>query len=345
MNEAKLSVFEAVDEAFQKTKAILFSPFDLQKWLTLGFCAFLSAMAQGGGGGGFAGNPFGGAGDAGREAQRMTHWMGAHLPLVVALGIVVLILALALGALFQWLGSRGQFMFMDSVARNRAAVAEPWNRFRRLGNSLFIFRFLFGLAALALFLLLAGGLLAALLPSIRSQHLTAFGLLAIVAAVFLFVPLILAIALFQLSLRDFVVPVMARRDLAAVPALRVFAGEILKGRVAEFVLFYVMALLLGIAAGVLITIGTCVTCCIAGLPYVSSVVFLPVFVFFRAFSLSFLRQVGPQWDLYAKEPPVASPAPSGNASPPSFQETGTNPATAADTAPGVQDFPGDGAGG
>lgn len=300
MSEANLSVFEAMDEAFQKTKTILFSPFDLNKWLTLGFCAFLASLAQGGGGGGFGGNPFGGGpGGAKQGVDQVSQWIGSHLSLVLTLGCFILVVAVALGVLFLWLGSRGQFMFMDAVARNRAAVSEPWNRFRRLGNSLFVFRLLFGLASLTVLLVFGGAVVLALLPSIRSHHVTAGGVVAIVLGLIVLVPMILALALFQAVLRDFVVPVMARRDLSAVPALKVFAGEILKGRAVEFFLYYLMVFLLGIASAILITLGTCLTCCIAALPYISSVVFLPIFVFFRTLSLSFLSQLGPGWNLYA----------------------------------------------
>jgi hypothetical protein len=59
--------------------------------------------------------------------------------------------------------------------------------------------------------------------------------------------------------------------------------------------YYFMAFLLGIAAAILMFIACCLTCCIAMLPYVSSVVFLPIFVFFRCYSLGFLEQFGEEW--------------------------------------------------
>ena len=52
------------------------------------------------------------------------------------------------------------------------------------------------------------------------------------------------------------------------------------------------------------------TCCLAALPYVYAVVFLPVFVFTRAYSLYFLRQFGPQYNLLADIiPPLPSAFP------------------------------------
>ena len=52
---------------------------------------------------------------------------------------------------------------------------------------------------------------------------------------------------------------------------------------------------LWIPALLLILLGCCFTCCVALLPYLSSVAFLPIFVFFRCYSLGFLAQFGEEW--------------------------------------------------
>jgi hypothetical protein len=60
------------------------------------------------------------------------------------------------------------------------------------------------------------------------------------------------------------------------------------------------------------TVFTCLTCCIAGLPYISSVAFLPALVWLLAFKLLFLRQFGPEYDVWAAvevAPPTVQPAP------------------------------------
>jgi len=52
-------------------------------------------------------------------------------------------------------------------------------------------------------------------------------------------------------------------------------------------------------------LGCCLTCCVALLPYVSSVVFLPVHVFFRSYSLCFLEQFGEEWRIIQEPAPLA----------------------------------------
>jgi hypothetical protein len=51
------------------------------------------------------------------------------------------------------------------------------------------------------------------------------------------------------------------------------------------------------------------TCCLAALPYIGSVILLPLTVFVRSYSLCFIEQFGPDWQFFAAtgpEPPLNS---------------------------------------
>ena len=293
-----ISVTAPIELAIGRTRKILFQPFSAEKWFVLGFCAFLANLTSGGGGGSYRGGNLVQNSPADRQAfQQVGDWISGHLLLVVGGGLMVLALVLALVALFQWLGSRGQFMFLDGVVQNRARVTEPWRRFRELGNSLFLFRFLLGLAWMGSFLII--GLMAWLIarPDIAARHFGGLALSAILVGGGLLLLTSLAFAIVELLLLDFIVPIMHRLNMKTVEAFSVFRQEILPGHAGVFVLFYLMKIALGLAAAVVIIAGTCLTCCIAGLPYLSSVVFLPLFVFFRCYSLFFLEQFGEEWRL------------------------------------------------
>lgn len=313
---------DALDGAMARAKRILFSPFDAGKWFALGFCAFLAQLGQGGGYTG--GNPFGGGARNGDVVDKIEPWVMAHLALVLSVGAAVLLFALALGILLTWLSSRGEFMFLDGVVRDRGAVSEPWHRFRRLGNSLFVFRVVLGLAGFALVMLIIGlGLLLAW-PAVRERHFDVRSIAVMVGGGCLLLLAALALILVKVLFRDFVVPIMYRRDIPALEAFQVFRLEVLPGRVPNFILFYLMMFVVGLAAAVLIVVGTCITCCIAALPYISSVVFLPILVFFRAYSLSFLEQCGDEWRLMAssQQPPPPPALPPEPATSPSPKESG-----------------------
>jgi len=290
-----ISIIDPIQPALAHARRILFEPFSARKWFVLGFCAFLAQLGDGGSFN-FNGNPFDhSARAAGPDFSPVTEWITAHLPLVIALGVVIFILIMAMVVLFQWLGSRGAFMFLDGVARDRAEIVEPWTRFRDLGNQLFRFRLLLVLATLAL-LIVCGGLGALIaLPDIHARTFGASALTAVVAAGGLLLLGLLALTAISLLLRSFVVPIMYRRNLGTSGAWAVLRRELLPGNAWRFVGFYLMTFLLWIPAVLLILIGCCLTCCVAILPYLSSVAFLPIFVFFRCYSLGFLEQFGEEW--------------------------------------------------
>lgn len=290
-----ISVTAPIEFAIERTKKLLFRPFSAEKWFVLGFCAFLANLT---GGGSYRGGNFFRQGRSETQAFRqLGDWVSSHLMLVIGIGLLFLLLILALVALFQWLGSRGQFMFLDGVVQDRARVTEPWRRFRELGNNLFLFRFLLGLAGVGSILII--GFMAWLIarPDIAARHFGGLALSAMLVGGGLVLLTALALAIVELLLADFIVPIMYRLNVKTVEAISVFRQTVLPGHVGPFALFYLMKLALGIAAAVIIIAGTCLTCCIAGLPYLSSVFFLPVFVFFRCYSLFFLEQFGEDWHL------------------------------------------------
>ncbi len=150
--ERKIEIFAPCSAALDLTKLILFQPFDLTKWFVIGFAAFLSHLA-GGGGGSFNYNPNLGRGnwnfrstthDAFQSATGMPSWV---LPLI-GVGVLVVV---AIVVVLMWLSARGKFIFADCIVRNRGAIEEPWREFKREGNSYFLFSLL--VAAIVLFVL------------------------------------------------------------------------------------------------------------------------------------------------------------------------------------------------
>jgi hypothetical protein len=290
-----ISIIDPIQPALAHARRLLFEPFSARKWFVLGFSAFLAHLG-GGGSFNFNGNPFDHSyRGTGPDFSPVREWISLHLPLVIALAVVLFILALGLAVLFQWLGSRGTFMFLDGVARDRAEIVEPWNRFENLGNRLFRFRLLLLLTSLALLIVCGGlGVLIAL-PDIHARAFGTSALTAILAAGGTLVLGLMVIAAIGLLLRDFVVPIMYHRNVGTSEAWALFRREFLPGNWWRFVGFYLMTVLLWIPAIILILAGCCLTCCVAILPYLSSVAFLPIFVFFRCYSLGFLEQFGEDW--------------------------------------------------
>jgi len=299
--ERKIEIFKPFGEAFELMKKILFQPFDLTKWLVIGFAAFLSGH-------------FGGVGInlpssfGGFRPHRANHILPPHFdqwkpwPRITIVSLALLVFALII--VLMWLKARGNFIFTDCIVRNRAAIAEPWREYRKEGNSYFLFFLAIMLGALVLVAIT----LATFIPlgwlghhARQASPITCIGLL-----VFLFV-FWFSISIFVGVVSYFMVPVMYRRRCRAVEAFRDVTLLIARN-LSSFVLFCLFGIVLVLAVLMIGAIVTCATCCIAALPYVGTVILLPLFVCLRAFGLLFLRQLGGDYDVWANfTPPEFSP--------------------------------------
>jgi hypothetical protein len=316
----QISVIDPIGRAFERMSLVLFKPFDFSKWLILGFCAFLAGLGEGGGGGGmgnatnvFDSNKKSGSGGA---FGGVVDWLSENFLLVVFIALGALLLFAAINLLVQWLSSRGKFMFLEGVVRNRATVSESWRSNAALGNSLFLFRFfLFVLGfAVTIVILLLCALVA--LPDLRGNDFGGGAILAILLLFVLLLPTVLIFAVVNFFLNEFVVPIMWLRNLYVMDAIAVFRREFLAPRLGALALFALLWFGLTLASGSIVFLVTCVTCCIAGLPYVSAVVFLPLTVFFRSYSLCFIEQFGPEWRFFDRpenptDPQAYAQAPDG----------------------------------
>ena len=312
-----VSVTRPIGEAFERMKAVLFTPFDAGKWFILGFSAFLAGLGEGGGmpscnipggQGSGRGGPGGGGGPGIGEAK---DFLQEHLLVIVILGAAVLVALVCIGALVVWLSSRGRFMFLDNVANNRAEVRAPWSRFRELGNRFFVFRFLLQLSMSALALVVVALAVVLAWPDIQAEQIGTRGIVAIAWAGAFFVSVGIAFAIFMAVVKDFVVPIMALRNVRPLAALGIFRRELLAGNLGVFVLFYLMKIVLGIGGVFAAGLAICLTCCVAYLPYIGAVILLPISVFFQCYTLCFLEQFGGPWRFF----PDYSPPPADSRSP------------------------------
>src|SRR5262249_1882027 len=265
-------------------------PFDLGKWFVLGFCAFLAHLGEGGlgppGNGGDSSS--GGGGGRPPDVREVNDWLRDHLALVLVLVALTVLVTLAIAVVVLWLNSRGRFLFIDGIVRNRAAVVKPWQKYSREGNALFGFRLVLGLLTWAALLLITGLCLAVAWPDFSARHFRSAVALAVMVGLALFLPTLLATWLVNLFLLDFVVPFMYVRRLGVLAAWGVFFRQLLAGRAGTFLLYVLFRVVLALVVGLLAGTVTCLTCCVAAIPYLGSVILLPLLVFSQAYPLCFL---------------------------------------------------------
>lgn len=318
-NPLKIEIFEPFGEAYEAMKKILFQPFDLAKWCVIGFAAFLSGAWGGGFNFRFP-----------TRANSDLPWLGHHefwssgshslwfIPVMISLSGFVLIIAVVL----MWVAARGRFIFTDCVVKNRAAIAVPWHEYRREGNSFFLFSLIVGFVFLVVtgILVLSIGVPMGLFS--HSKVAKGFHALGVIALVF--AGLIgLACSLFFVVVTHFMIPIMYRRRCLAREAF-VDVIHLMLAQPGPIVLYVLFGIVLMLGFGIVSTIITCLTCCLAGFPYISSVVFLPIFSWLLLFKLLFLRQFGPDYDVWAvAEVPAAATLPPSP--PPPADQGGTVP--------------------
>ena len=304
----KIEIIAPFKAAFEWMKAMLFRPFDVAKWLTIAFAAFISGNA-GSGGGNFRGLSRLGDGDwkyrVTRQGDFGADWNLA--PWFIA-GIVGLVLvATVLAVVWMWVSSRGKFIFTDCIVKNRGAIGEPWREYRREGNSYFLFSLAVAAAIIVLALLLLGVILVPFGVFSNHDGPTGGAKAALVVILILFGLLWIAVFIAFALISHFMVPVMYRRRCSAREAF-VDVAKLIAANPGPFLLFVLF--MIALALGVVIVAGVvaCATCCIGALPYISTVLLLPAIVSLAAYRLMFIRQFGDQYDVWAAAaPPTTLP--------------------------------------
>jgi hypothetical protein len=274
-------------------------PFRLDRWIALGFVAFLDSCGRGGFGLQFPGGGGGGDGSsastsAGSEVSQVRDWIGEHLVLVVVLATVALLLVLTLMAIVLWINSRGVFMYADNVASGRFDVVRPWREHGARAWSYFGWSLGSALVTFAgvLVLLMPVGWFVYLLVTQGESCGPIAGIAVMVLLILLFV---VAASLFSVLLRDFAAPLQMRLDIPCGQALGV-AWRLVKANPLTFAAYLALKIVFSIVAGIVALLLGCMTCCLGFLPVISHTLLQPLLYFERAWSLLLLRQAG--YDLF-----------------------------------------------
>ena len=293
-----ISIIVPVSRAITTVKQILFTPFDMAKWLGLGFTAWLAMLSSG--------SPtlnFGNFWNKESDNEPLLaawNWILAHLALVISVAACAGLVIVAISLVIAWVSSRGKFMFLDNVIHNRSDIAKPWERYRMQGNSYFLFSICLGLASLAVFctMLLVCALIA--MPDITRNHFGANAASAIILGLLMFLVYGISLSGVMTFLEDFIIPIMALRSCRALTAWSIFF-DLFKANTGVFILYFLFKILLGWAVGAISLLLCCFLCCVMWIPYISTVILLPLFVFLRCYSIHFLEQFGDSYRLFYQQ--------------------------------------------
>jgi type IV secretory pathway VirB2 component (pilin) len=285
----------AAAEAFARMVDVLFRSFDIVRWLSLGFCAWLSTIS--------ISPPWNGvtqrAGTQPVSVKELTDTVLDQLVRrvegPVSGWLAVAALWAVLGVWLCSLRSRGDFIFLHRWYRPDAPILASWRAARASGQALFIWRLGFYCAMGLLFI--ANGVYAYVTvarPYVQAGHLWDSALRQ-PAAVCGTVALLLALALVIVGhlAKAFVVPVMYWRGVSPSQAwLAVFD---LCNQYPFSVLGYLcVGALCSLVASLAVFAFVIGTCCVGSLPlllpYFNGVALLPVTLFFRGYAVCFLSR-------------------------------------------------------
>ena len=303
MDAAKktISVIEPVSEAIEKTKIILFRPFDAEKWLVIGFCAWLANLLRGG----FHGMNLNFHNHhAAPETAKIFELFRDHIIYISICITIAAVFIIGITILCLWLSSRGQFMFIDCLAKNKAQIIQPWQIFKRQANSLFGFRLFLTVIGFAV---ITAMFVPIIFLAIAMKASSSIVITAIVMIFFMVLLIITAASFFgfvQALTFDFVVPIMYLQKINILAAWQRF-WPMLKCHFWKIMLYLLFKLLITLCIGaivIFIFLLGCCCCCISVIlliPYIGTVILLPFPSFSKLYNLCFVRQFGNEYDVFS----------------------------------------------
>ena len=284
----QISLLDHIGPAIEHTKAILFSPFDLNRWLTIGFCAWLATLGEN------SGSNFNYEKHS-NETDQVVTFMTQHPMLIGSLVVVGIVLSVV----FLWLSSRGRFMLYHCVLYNTAQVTHPWHYYQHLASSLFRFRLALMLIVLAYTLVMVVTFTSIFGPVWEITNLETIGPFMLFLPILIILPI--CVGLCDVLTNDFVLPIMHKHTLTCKAAW----GKIwtlIGSHKTDVFLYILFKILFAVAIGAALFIVGLLTCgcacCLTALPYIGTVILLPIFTFKRSFSLLYLRQFGQDFDVF-----------------------------------------------
>ena len=299
-----ISVTRPISQAFDTTGRILFKNVTVGKWFVLALPAFMAYYwSEAGGPNNFLQLQQAGA----APGQNHLQWLMANMG--IALGIV-LVIALPLMAVMSWLAGRGHFMFLDGVARNDPTIKRSWSDYRQLGNNLAVVIFFIDFIQIAVFLGAFAIGTAIAWPDIQTSSFGSASITGIVVGGLIALAMVLITVVLRFFLLHFIVPAMYIRNCRWSVAWDAARTEIITKHPGSIVGFFFMRVLIGIATAAIATMAMAFTCCLVALPYIGTVIMLPIYVFELSYTLHFIEQFGPRWAIFSvadvEEPPTCA---------------------------------------
>lgn len=240
--------------------------------------------------------------------------------------VLLVLLAIAFFVLFAWLSARFSFIFLDLMVHRDVRIRDSFRMHKPLGNSYFLWSLGFLGVGVAIFLIVI--LVTALATALAKAFLILF-----IPLLILLILLVIGFVVIGVLVYDFVLPVMYRDGIRTMDALRKLislkpkAGEIglfilllIGFGILAFILALVLTVVVGLATVIVgFLVGLLGSLIVGAIPFLKPIlvfigflvlvvgilgaivllglITLPIPVFFRAFTLSYLARLVPEYNL------------------------------------------------
>lgn len=280
-----VKMVDLITLSVERTKLILFQPFILKKWLKLLFIAILAGAVSGGGWSGGTGSSSKKAEASLENAQvvlqdrqdqadpvmtpqrtqqpseefraalkKMWREVSDFPPgtLVAVIALIVLFVT-GLIVVMMWLGARFKFIWLHAVIHNDVAVKRPFREYRKEGDSIFKLSLVVGLMVL----IFMGGLGLWIVGSAawagifrQDIAMTAGALTSLIMAVVVFLAAVVFVAIWNVFVEHFVVPIMMLDRQTYLPSWDKFSA-IYKNQRGDLWVYLLVFFGLGIVCSIL----------------------------------------------------------------------------------------------
>ena len=175
----------------------------------------------------------------------------------------------------------------------------------RIGQFPFPLGLVYGIIVLLTVIALLGGVAALAWPMIQGGAFEPSSIPWIIALATGFLFVFLVVGYISTMLGNFVVPLMHRNKVTATQAWKTFLA-LHASKTGSFVLFFLRTILISLGTAAAVFALVFGTCCIAVIPliipYLGTVILLPIHVFVRLLGPEFLRQFGGEFDTLVSNP-------------------------------------------
>ncbi|MEA1893850.1 MAG: hypothetical protein U9N36_01360 [Euryarchaeota archaeon] len=281
----------AIEGALTKTKQILFEPFDLTKWVKLAIILFFIGGIGSGSSGNFSSNPFSGNfGDFGNSysdaeldafvtetVSEVSVFVHQYMTYIVLAVLVILLVT----ALFSYISSLMQFVFVESVVRNHVTIRAYIRS--NLGNGLRLF-----ILDWTLWIAFLIAIILSMLPALSSALDGDVSALSFGSFIPFFIVFVLGIIILSIiySFINLAIPVMLYENVGILKALSKVASTAAHS-VPQVLVYWIIRGVLGIIIGITAAIISIILIFIAVLIGIAVYMILTL-LGFRLFDMSHL---------------------------------------------------------